>query len=162
MHNAPSVLYPVGRSRFLGRLVFVLWGLGVLAAAGQVWQVGGLTGPVLLTSGSAVLAGALAWWSLRQTPQGTLRWDGEAWHWLPETLREDKFSEPLTTSPQVHLDLQQVLLLSLVPAGSRRVWLWLEKAQSPARWDDLRRAVFADRQATPDPADAVWPEKGLA
>lgn len=167
MHHAPSVLYPVGRSRFLGRLVPALWLLGVLAAAGQAWHVGGLTGPVLLTAGSALLAGALAWWSVRQTPQGALRWNGEAWHWLPETVGDTLGEEvaPLATPPQVHLDLQQVLLLSLAPAGGRRLWLWLEKAQSPARWDDLRRAVFAERQATPNPADAVWlemSEKGLA
>ena len=160
MHNAPSVLYPVGRSRFLGWLVTLLWLAGALAAAGQGWHAGGLAWPVLLTGGSVLLAGALAWWSWQHTPHGALRWDGGDWHWLPETRNPGAFPEPLTAPPQIHLDLQQVLLLSLSQAGSRRVWLWLERAQSPMRWDDLRRAVLADRQRTPNLADAVWPEKG--
>lgn len=161
MHHAPSVLYPVGRSCFLGRWVPLLWVLGALAAVGQAWQTGGLTVPVLLTGGSVLLAGAMAWWYVQHTPTGALRWDGEAWFWLPQPLAADAFAEPLVAPPQVHLDLQHVLLLGLRLPGQRPCWLWLEKPQSPARWDDLRRAVFAERQALPEPDSAAWPEKGL-
>ena len=160
MHHAPSVQYPVGRSRFLVAGVVVLWLLGAFAAVGQVWQTGGLGGRVLLTGGSVLLAGAVAWGFLRKTPVGALRWDGEAWYWLPAALTPGACSEPLSTPPQVSLDLQRVLLLSLNARGQRACWLCLERSQSPARWDDLRRAVFAQREAAPEIDSVAWPERG--
>lgn len=160
MHHAPSVQYPVGRSRIAVAVVVCLWSLGAFAAVGQAWQTGGLGGLVLLTGGSVLLAGAIACWYLRQTPVGALRWDGESWYWLPASPSPGACSVPLTTPPQVSLDLQLVLLLSLNAKGQRACWLWLEQSQLPDRWDDLRRALFSKRQGAPEIDSTSWPVKG--
>lgn len=161
MHHAPSVPYPVGRSRFLHATVFVLWLAGVAAAAAQAWHVGGWTPPVLATLGSCLLAGALAARWLRQRPQGVLRWDGEAWFWTPQPPAATAADGPLASPPCVHLDGQQRMLVSLAPAGGATVWLWLESAHSPQRWDDLRRALFDARPGAPDADAPDWRGKGL-
>jgi toxin CptA len=134
MHNAPSVSYPVGRSRFAAALLLAAWLLS-LAAAGFWW----LQAPDRWRLGAMLAAlaaaGAFAAWSWRRAPSGTLSWDGEAWNWSP--VPDGRAGEL-----EVGVDLQAWLLLRW-KAGSASQWLWLARSSRAERWDDLRRAVYS-------------------
>ena len=141
--------YPVGRSRWLGAglALCALAGAGALGAW-ALWGAG--------TQRSAVVAGAAVWvlcslcagqfW--RAAPVGTLVWSGVAW--TLESPQGLALCAP-AARVQVALDLQQHLWLCLQPGTGRPLWLWLERRSQPARWDDLRRAVYS-RVASGDPA----------
>ena len=81
MHAAPSVSYPVGRSRFAGALLAALWLLGAAALLAWTLQAAEpgwrqlLAALVLAACGAAAAAG---WW---RSPAGTLAWEGGAWRW---------------------------------------------------------------------------------
>ncbi|MFT4242719.1 MAG: hypothetical protein QM569_10590 [Acidovorax sp.] len=139
--NAPPVLYPLRRSRFLGALLvmIVLAGAGVLAG----WVVCG-AGPDRGWPAAAALCmwlvsagGALHFW-LRQ-PTGAIRWDGQFWALVGSDGRATALSDP----PQVFLDLQSYLWMQVAPEGWRSRWLWLERSSQSERWMDLRRAVYS-------------------
>lgn len=143
MHNAPSVNYPVGRSRFAGALAAVAWLLGGLALAGWALQAAGpgwrhALGLAAWLAGG-LLAG-LAWW---RSPAGELAWDGGQWSWAGGAV---------AAPPRVVLDLQHRLLLQLANAQ----WLWLERDRDPPNWDALRRAVYS-RASTATPQGAQPP-----
>ncbi|MDP3138222.1 MAG: hypothetical protein Q8N17_18050 [Burkholderiaceae bacterium] len=139
MHSAPSVFYPVERSRGAARalaavwlfaaLVHLLWWLAPGVANG--WpQFAGLIALLL----SALLA-ACSWRSLSS---GHLDWDGNDWNWA-------EAGQSLRSGGRVHLglDLQRALLLRLRDAEGATRWVWLERSADPTHWDDLRRAVCA-------------------
>ena len=146
MHHAPAVSFPLVRSRFLGRLLALIWLAGAFATAlwcqaQPHWQWRQALGLLCV-----VFAGALAarWW--RDQALGTLHWDGERWQ-----ARFD--GSAVTVSVSVSLDLQRRLLLRL--SGSTlplKRWLWLERDADPLVWRDLRRAVYcgASRQSLSD------------
>jgi hypothetical protein len=134
MHNAPAVTYPVGRSSIQGALGLALWLLGLAATIAWAWtrpDVRFVAAAASLCAGAAALA-ASAWW---RTEAGTLQWDGDDWQ-LHLRGRAD------AGNPAVALDLQGSLLLRWRAARACR-WLWLDRASAPARWDDLRRAVYS-------------------
>lgn len=140
MHNAPSVSYPVGRSRFhvIGLLVIALVGIatGLLwrqQAQPPVWQQILFLLVWLLSSSAAV-------WRWRDSPCGVLRWDGQLWHW-------DLGGSTVIGQLTVQLDLQHVLLLHLRAASGAATWFWLERGGETILWDALRRAAFSDVQA---------------
>jgi hypothetical protein len=148
MHSAPSVTYPVGRSRFAGALLLVIW----LAAAATLalWVKSGASGWRL---GAAALlwiaSGAWAvdhWW---RSPTGAVAWDGESWNWI---ARDGVGTGML----EVSLDLQRSMLVRWAGEGAGPQWFWLERASRVERWDDLRRAVYS-RAATQAPPDAPRP-----
>ena len=99
MHNAPTVNYPLGRSRFqawltagtclLALLAGLLWCTQVGATGWRqgVWLFGWLTSSLL------------AFQSWRQTPVGVLRWDGESWCWVRE-------AHSTSGALAVHMDFQ--------------------------------------------------------
>ena len=135
MHNAPSVSYPVGRSRFAAAALSMLWLLGALAtvlswlqAPVSAWRWGGAAALLLLVG----LLAARSWW---RQPSGLLTWDGEGWSWSVAGVVE-------TGVPEVCLDLQHRMLIRWVAGGATR-WLWLELSARPSHWDDLRRAVYS-------------------
>ncbi|MES2422878.1 MAG: hypothetical protein V4562_00500 [Pseudomonadota bacterium] len=141
MHSAPSVFYPVGRSRLLGLLLLAVWLLGLATtlafafAPGAVWRVA-------LVGVCAALAGQVAtrWWL--RSPAGELQFDGTQWIWQPQGS-----APPLPLKQvAVHLDLQQALLLNCQQPGPP-LWLWLDKGMAAPRWDDLRRAVYSPASA---------------
>ena len=131
MHQAPAVSYPVGRCCFRTCLVAAsaLASLTVLGAW-TLWQ--GMHAAQGLGWALALLVLGLQLRMLRHAPHGCLHWQGDAWLWQP---REGPSS---ATRVQVMLDWQSGLLLRL-SAGE---WLWLERAQAPLQWLDLRRAVW--------------------
>ena len=142
MHSAPAVTYPVGRSHFqgwllsfsglFGILIGLLWCDQTDLAGGRQWLF------FLILSGAFVIS--VHGWC--RSPQGRLRWDGQAWHW---TCGQASSGGDVA----VHLDLQLFLLLSLRTEAGVQLWLWPERGDDVARWNALRRAVFARRANGP-------------
>ena len=151
--RAPSVQYPLRRSRVLGALLLALLftGAGVVAA----WVGFGARDAVLSAAvalGLWLLAAAGAshfWW---RQPRGVLQFDGQAWTLGPTAK---SFSGPLALSvaPEVLLDLQAHLWVRVAPSGHSSQWLWLERSSQPERWMDLRRAVYSRARSGVDNAD---------
>jgi hypothetical protein len=152
MRGAPSVIYPVGRCAFHGRLLLALSALGLVtltgwtggASGGYFWESFG-AGIGLWAVWSAWVFGA--WW---RTPVGALHWDslastfGESpraggWHW--HTYDEEE-SVPLESLESV-VDCRNYVLLRLKGSDRKATWIWVERHRAPARWDDLRRAMMA-------------------
>jgi len=146
-YHAPPVSYPAGRCFWAGwgLLGLSLLLLGALAAAaGQGADPRehaaaarflnlGLAGWVL------VVTWAGWWW--QRSPRGQLLWREGQWQWAL-----DGCGEPAPVAAvHVALDVQCVLLLRLEGAPRAPRWLWLERRRDVARWDDLRRAVWAAR-----------------
>ena len=136
MHSAPSVSFPVGRSRSAARILLVVWVLGACCAGitgrlldGVGWRLG-----VLLAS--TVLAGAWAAWAQWRQPVGRLQFDGQSW-----SLNGTPPIPAARLLPA--LDLQSLLLVRLVVADRHSHWLWLERRSDPQRWLALRRAVYS-------------------
>ena len=152
MHNAPAVTYPVGRSHFQARL------LGVLVAAELLLELMWCLAPGVLNwrQGLLALYGVLAglWAGLnwQRSPVGRLRWDGQVWCWT-----ETRTAVETWGTLSVHLDLQKVLLLCLRPETGAPLWLWPEQNTRPARWQDLRRAVFAHQGSVRDEGAKAHP-----
>lgn len=154
MRNAPSVTYPVGRSAFQGRLLLGLCLAGALALVLWWWLSEAPSGWVL----GIGWAGWLSWtWvalrSWRYAPVGRLQWDASplhdpalrrngTWRWLPAGVGAAQDLDAVLWM----LDAQAVVLLRLQRAEGRALWLWLDAAREPARWDALRRALKAHAQ----------------
>lgn len=130
MHGAPAVTYPVGRSRFQGQLVALAGVLGVFV--GLLWCF--QAAPISWRQ--PVFAVFLAYRQWRDSPSGSLRWDGQDWTWNRPGFSACGF---LT----IHLDLQFCVLLCLHSERNGRIWLWPQREDRMARWLDLRRAVYA-------------------
>ena len=151
--RAPSVQYPLWRSRVLGALLLALLFAG--AGVAVAWVSSGARDAVVSVAvalGLWLLAAAGAahfWWS---QPRGVLQFDGQAWT-LDQTAKS--FSGPLALSvpPEVLLDLQAHLWVRIVPIGHSSQWLWLERSSQPERWMDLRRAVYSRARSGVDNAD---------
>lgn len=146
MRNAPSVIYPVGRCAFHAQCLLLL--AATVAAALWGWHGSGVE-PRLW---QATLAGAVLWlaWALRawwRSPTGQLHWDAQAagppgtppgaWFWV---AGGSLAPQPLLRLEPA-LDLQRLVLLRLHAAPSVPRWVWVQQANDPARWLDLRRAL---------------------
>jgi toxin CptA len=149
MQSAPSVSYPVGRSRLVWRLHLGIWLVGVLSLA-----LCGLQMPDAPTRSAgvalALLAAALGvWHASRSSEHASLHWDGRQWH----LERRSGIRLPIGAI-SAPLDLQSILLLRLTPVDGATCWVWAERATHPARWLPLRRAIYA-RAAVVPPNDAA-------
>jgi toxin CptA len=154
MHSAPSVNYPVGRSRYARRLLVSLWALGVASATLASLQADGFDWRQAMLALSAVVAGAAAWTGLLQSSApGELAFDGRHWSMSGGVPQR-------SARASVTLDLQSLLLVRLeAPARSRR-WVWVDRQALPERWLDLRRALHArvaPADASPAPAPVHHP-----
>lgn len=136
MHGAPAVTYPVGRSRFQGQLVALAGLVGVFVGLLWCFQASPITWrqPVFVLFLTSSLFIAFRQW--RDSPTGSLRWDGQDWTWNRPGFSTNGF---LT----VHLDLQFCFLVCLHSERDGRIWLWPQREDRLARWRDLRRAVYA-------------------
>ena len=150
MRNAPSVLIPVGRSRFGAGVLAAVWLAGL--ALGVTWwlQTPGLPGTQVVVAALLALCGSWAWHSHRKACTGWLDWDGHTWCWT--TARGD-----CPVQVEVAGDWQRLLLVRVRPQDGSGVgpdvgWLWLTPRGSPAHWREIRRALYfrASRQAPPD------------
>ena len=156
MHNAPSVVFPVGRCAFQGWLLVVLGMVGAAVGAlflveSDFWRLGawgwlpGVTGMCVW-----LIWAAWAFANWRRSPEGSLRWDARQlaesgvqgiWAWTDRMA-----SEPVELSDVERvLDLQSRVLLRICGPGMGRQWVWVESGSCPARWNDLRRALVSGR-----------------
>lgn len=158
MQHAPSVTYPVGRSRFLARALIVLWLAGALVTFAWAASPGVLGWRLAGAAGLVLVSGHAAWRTWRDCTQGLLRWDGADWRF--GGTHSDDAPPGLVT---VALDLQRYLLLAIRPQeGVGRQdrtpqWLWLERRHDPARWHALRCAVYS-AAPTADRLRALGPD----
>lgn len=151
MHYAPSVHYPVGRSAFWGALLGAFWLLGALLVGTWCYTSGSFEGRHMLGVAAVLVAGipaGVAWW---MSPTGTLVWDGQHWLWVHHQKAQDV---QITGVLGVALDLQQHMLLRLQADRGAAVWLCAERSAFPARWLDLRRAVYS-RASTDAPTAGI-------
>lgn len=133
MRSAPSVVYPVLRSRRVGVLLALLWCLGALPVTG--WGVQVAASPMLCLAVVAwtLVAGALAAWQWWHAEPDHLSWDGRSWS--TNTVHDARVV--------VALDLQWLMVLRVVPVAGRALWLLLDRDAAPAAWHPLRCATTA-------------------
>ena len=157
MHSAPSVSYPVGRSRDANRLLVMLWVAGACCASAASFQFGHVGWRQALILGVVILAAMVARRTLGPALAVDLVFDGQDWSLSGMASRK-------LARIVVLLDLQSLLLVRLEEPSQRARWLWLERRARPERWQDLRRAVHSGAlsgvaSATPstvaDPAGTV-------
>lgn len=155
MHHAPSVSYPVGRSVFQRRWV---WIHGVLTVClGLAWAVNQEIGWAWMLAMTTLTGVTYCLWrqwrAWQQAPHHLLWLDGVWSIQRLQTASEDPLDMPLP--PAMHCvgsvkpvwDGQSTLLLRWQSTsdrlGSGVRWLWLDETASPAQWLDLRRAVYS-------------------
>ena len=143
IHNAPAVVYPIGRSRFLGQLLFALWFAGLLSVMGWILTSQRFDWRFVMAFPLVLTAGVAGWLSWRNQPTGELRWDGSVWLWESGSYRAGVAEQKIV----IMADFQSSILLRLKNSASASLWLWPEKRTFPARWLDLRRAIYS----TPKP-----------
>jgi hypothetical protein len=145
MHNAPPVVFPVGRfvwSPWVVALLMacsawgLLWGLAHADIALQKWAWLGWGALVLL----AIWVSTRDHWA-----HGFLVWTGDTWWWRDAQGRETE------TPLQVVVDMGFALGLALKPVGVRGCprsrFVWLQRRHSPQLWHGFRCAVYARPKA---------------
>jgi toxin CptA len=152
MHNAPSVSYPVGRSRFALGILLAAWLAGFVGILLWLAQSQQHRPQAVLAFVLALGSGVWAAASWLRSASGRLVWTGSAWTWCCGSEDADGGVD-VEVSPEVILDVQHSLLLRLQPepgdrSSARVVWAWLDRGPHLSRWHDLRRAVYS--RAKPD------------
>ena len=142
-HHAPSVVYPFGRSRFHGYLLFGLWSSGSASIFLWIFGAQALDWRIFLGGATTLLAGLAAYVGWKNSPVGQLAWDGQSWRWEGLGYQAGVAEQRLS----VVVDFQNLLLLRLENEAHACLWLWAERHVVPERWLDLRRAVYSPRQA---------------
>ena len=156
MHNAPSVIYPVGRCRFFAVMLLLL-ALVALTTLILWWSTVSIRSSFHLWVGWVGAALWLGWAFLaakdwRHSPRGRLEWDAHApavslfptegqgaWLWRDARRMEATCLYGL----EVAVDLQILALLRLKGPGCHPRWTWVERRRDPLRWNDLRRAILS-------------------
>ena len=152
----PPVSYPLGRSAAFAVVLVSLLVLGFCALAGwSLHGAGTASSPKFVAWIFWCLAGVGALQCWRGQFCGALRWDGLHWHLLDPDPKGVPWA--LSAPPEVLLDMQTRLWVSVLPAGRSRIWLWLERSSQPERWMDLRRAVYSRARPGADNADETAP-----
>lgn len=161
-HNAPSVVYPLGHSRFHGYFLLCLWLTGSLLTLLWIYGSHAFDWRVYLALTTVMLAGAVAYKGWKSTPVGQLTWDGQCWRWEGTGYLTGVTEQKLT----VIVDFQSLLLLRLENPAYAHLWLWAERRVLPERWLDLRRAVYAPhrtvKQTLKNSPQAPDPIQGVA
>ena len=143
MYSAPSVSYPVGRSRDAARLLWTIWAAGACCAGAASYQFDSIG----WRQGLLLACVALAGFAVRRmlaSPPAVLAFDGQ--HWSLSGAAS-------LASVDIAIDLQSLLLVRLTVAAGASQWRWLERRADPSRWQDLRRALYA-RPPSADSATA--------
>jgi toxin CptA len=151
MHSAPSVTYPVGRSRGATRILIVLWALGACCAGASCYLFDSAGWRQLLLVLSVVFAGVAAGFGLRRDGAAVLHFDGLCW----SLSGADSTRFVRAAQAAVALDFQSLMLVRLTEPGRARRWIWIEQRAMPERWRDVRRAVYS-RTPSAAPAGDPW------
>ncbi|CAN5901005.1 hypothetical protein BH11PSE13_BH11PSE13_02090 [soil metagenome] len=148
MHSAPSVSYPVGRSRDASRLLGALWAIGACCAGAALYPFAHMGWRQALLMASVVTTAMAARRTLGPALAVDLVFDGQDWSLSGQHVRK-------VARLSVVLDMQSLMLVRLDEPAQRARWLWLERRARPERWQDLRRAVFSRALASSAPAGTV-------
>ncbi len=146
MRTAPAFQLCPQRSRGWSVLVGALF---TLAGTASLLWAAQIEGPARLVGGCAVVwtLGWMMWHRRQHQDIGSLRWDGQYWHWGPlDTIGH----EPTSGQATVCLDCAGFVLVHLRPFGrtaGRSVWLALSQQGQPAQWHSLRCALYAPKAA---------------
>lgn len=140
---APSVRYPLQAS---GLLRLVCWGWVLVSTCMlALWLYeashGGRALSWMVWCSAATAMGAAvaaAWTAARRQPSGALVWDGGQWQWVRACG-----DEVLLSGMHVLADGQKLLVVQAQDMRGRRHWWLLQAHWAPARWGDLRRAVYS-------------------
>lgn len=141
MHSAPSVSYPVGRSRFQAALLIVV-ALAMLAVSLFWWAAAPWDWRMSLMLVLLCLALLFAWQAWRYTQQGTLAWNGVSWRFTGS-------QSSVVGAVSVPIDLQSTVLLKVTPQDGPQLWLWAERRRLEPLWIPLRLAVFSRQVDAP-------------
>ena len=133
MRSAPSVVYPVLRSRRVGLLMAALWCLGALPVSAWLSQVAAPAGVGFAVVAWTLLTGGWCAWRWWHTPSDRLVWDGQSWN--TDTVFDARLA--------LTIDLQSLMVLRLSPVTGRTHWLLADRSARPADWHMLRCAVTA-------------------
>lgn len=126
--------------------VAVLWALAVCASV--TWCSSALqsTGAKAFVGAVVVVftlaCGYMLWRSLSRQP-GSLRWDGQCWHWGPSATIGH---EPVSGVASVCLDLGGFMLIHLranPELGTSGAWLPIERRAHLSQWHLLRCALHS-------------------
>jgi toxin CptA len=142
-HNAPPVVYPLGRSRFQGWLLLGLWLAGLLLVSLWIYVTRQVNWRTIFGLIAVLAAGIAAYIRTKSAPAGQLAWDGEVWRWESVSYQTGIAEYELS----VVADFQHRLLLRLQNQAHARLWLWVERQAAPERWLDLRRAVYSPHRS---------------
>jgi len=140
MHRPPAVRFSVVRSQWHLRLLAIVWlsGVPVAWAFAENQALSGVAAVCL----SVLAAGLIALLGWRNASVGTLRWDGQHWHW-------SGFDEGALCHLVLQLDFQKLLLVCVMDMTKKRVvYLWLEAVPGDVRWIALRRAVVDSKRSS--------------
>ncbi|MET3497469.1 hypothetical protein [Variovorax boronicumulans] len=151
MHSAPSVTYPVGRSRGATRILVLLWALGACCAGASCYLFDSAGWRQLLLVLSVLFSGVAASFGLRRDGAAILHFDGLHW----SLAGADRSRGVRAAQAKVALDFQSLMLVRLAESGRAGRWVWLEQRTQPERWRDVRRAVYA-RPPAAEPAGDPW------
>lgn len=98
-----------------------------------------------LTGLAAVIgAGLAAYRGWKNSPVGQLAWDGQVWRWEGPGYQAGVAEYTLLAAA----DFKTVMLLRIENQAHAKLWLWAERRAFPARWLDLRRAVYSPHRAS--------------
>ena len=131
--------YPLVRSRFQAWVLSVLW-LAALLVVGA-WVVTSQYVGWRQSLGLALVVGAglAALHGWKNSAIGQLAWDGQVWRWEGPGYQAGVAEYQLS----VALDFQNLMLLRIENQAHAKLWLWAEQRAFPARWANLRRAVYS-------------------
>ena len=138
-HNAPSVSYPLGRSRWQFWILLSLWLVALLVMVAWLLTSQFATLRQLFGLAAVFGVGLIALRAWYNTPVGQLAWDGQLWRWEGRGYQVGAANYELI----VALDFQNLMLLRIENQAHAKLWLWAERRALPSRWLDLRRAVYS-------------------
>ena len=142
-YNAPPVVYPLERSRIRAAVLAGLWFAGMLSILFWLNASRSMDWRAFLAVIALVIAGVAALQGWKNSPTGQLVWDGQLWHWESQGYQTGVADQALF----VIADFQRILIIRLENQARASMWLWVEQNAFPARWLDLRRAVYTPSRA---------------
>ena len=145
MHNAPPVVYPVGRFVWGPRMTGFLAALSAVAlwAWRELSENAGLLQCLALMCWGASVFAAMVLAKRECLSEGQLVWDGEAWHWQDRQQHEHPVHVHVLLDTGHSLFVVCQGLKGPVDAPLRRRFAWLHRAAMPLSWHGFRCAVYS-------------------
>lgn len=136
--------YPLRRSHWQAWVLSGVWLAAVLLVG--VWVlVSQHVGWRQLAGFAAVICvGLAAYDGWKNSPVGQLAWDGQVWRWEGPGYQAGVAEYQLLAAA----DFKSVMLRRIENQAHAKLWLWAERRAFPARWLDLRRAIYSPHSAS--------------